>query len=185
MNELNPKPPIQIDIDYEAEDSGSGSMPDTAELKNTEENNYLKMLQRLKAEFDNYRRRMEKEKAELSQYVESELLRKFLPILDDFERLLDANSEDSQLREGYRLIYENLNSLLSETGLRSFTEIGDEFDPHRHDAVAVAQTSPENDNKIMSILRKGYIFKNRVLRPAGVKVGLFNQEERTITTDVE
>jgi molecular chaperone GrpE len=180
MDNLNGNTPVSIDIEYDDGDGRSEMNKDVFQREARENGDYLETLQRLKAEFDNYRKRTEKEKLELSRYVEGELIRKFLPILDDFERLLEAKTEDGQLREGYRLIYENLNSLFVELGLESFAERGDDFDPNRHEAVAVAHVLPENENKIMSILQKGYIFKNKVLRPAKVEVGLSNQEESTI-----
>ncbi len=144
--------------------------PDAADSKSKEQE-YLEMLQRLKAEFDNYRKRMEKEKQELAEYVRGNLIRELLPILDDFERLLEAESDAQKLKEGARMIYSNLLSVLGKYGLEAFAAEGEHFDPNIHEAVAVAPTSREQDGKIVSTWQKGYRIKDRVIRHAKVQVG--------------
>ncbi len=132
---------------------------------------YLEMLKRLKAEFDNYRKRTEKEKEELAQYVRGNLIQELLPVLDDFERLLEAETDAEQLKKGAQMIYNNLLSILGKYGLEAFAEKGEAFDPHIHEAVAVTPAGEEHDGKIVATWQKGYRLRDRVLRPAKVQVG--------------
>ena len=85
--------------------------------------------------------------------------------------MLQSEIQDMPQLEGCRLIYKNLNSIFTALGLNEFGKIGDSFDPNMHEAIAVKKGEDEFDNKIMSIIEKGYIFKNRILRYAKVEVG--------------
>lgn len=143
-----------------------------ARQRDSEEVDYMDQLKRLKADFDNYRRRSEMEKSKFKNHFEGKLLSKLLPFFDDLDRLLVSGSEDPGLSEGYRLAYESLQRKLSSLGLEKFAEIGDEFNPDRHEAVFARPTNPENVNKILSVLENGYIFKSEIIRPARVEVGV-------------
>ena len=162
----------KVDIEFDKSNKTVENTPsNNSNHQNSERSEYLELLQRTKAEFDNFKKRTEKEKLELSEFVEGNLISKILPVLDDFERMLQSEIQDMPQLEGCRLIYKNLNSIFTALGLNEFGKIGDSFDPNMHEAIAVKKGEDEFDNKIMSIIEKGYIFKNRILRYAKVEVG--------------
>lgn len=130
--------------------------------------NYLEMLQRLRAEFENYKKRVEKEKLELSTLIKSQLIYNLLPVIDDFERLL--NNSHSYSKEIIKLIYNKLMSILKEEGLQQIESVGKEFNPEIHEAVLTEHSGDDSNNKILEEWQKGYLFKSKLLRPAKVKV---------------
>ncbi len=131
----------------------------------------LKMLKRLKAEFDNYRKRVQKEREQVYDYVRGDVFKTLFPILDDMERLLNSEASEQSLRQGMEIIYKNLFSTLQSHGLESFGDEGDMFDPNVHEAVSVEETSDHMDGKVLDTWLKGYRYKGKLLRPAKVKVG--------------
>jgi molecular chaperone GrpE len=132
---------------------------------------YLDHLQRLQAEFANYRRRTEREREQLGDHVRGEVCRQLLPVLDDLERALTHSREDeTSLRPGVELVYRNLKSTLESLGLKAIVSLEQSFDPQLHEAVMV-QTDPDADEEtVVEELQRGYTFKERLLRPARVKV---------------
>ncbi len=134
-----------------------------------DESAYIEMLQRLQAEFDNYRKRVKKESTELSDRVKSQLIYKLLPVLDDFERMIDLNKPGES--DGAFLIYQKLIDILSVEGLEAVPAVGERFNPECHEAVIIVQVEDEADDDIVTEeLQKGYYFKKKLLRPAKVKV---------------
>ncbi len=145
----------KIDIEFDKTNKTVEKIPsNNSNHQNSERSEYLELLQRTKAEFDNFKKRTEKEKLELSKFVEGNLISKILPVLDDFERMLQSEIQDEALLEGCRLIYKNLNSIFTGLGLNEFGKIGDSFNPNMHEAIAVKKGEDEFDNKIMSIFGK-------------------------------
>ena len=147
---------------------------DTNEKNNVA--NYMDMLQRLQADFDNFRRRSEREKEELAQFVRGNVITQLLPVMDDFERLFNSDSENIEIKKGAQLIYNNLFSIFKQYGLKSFTDDRKPFDPNIHEALSVKETTEENDGKILETWQKGYWLKNKLLRPAKVIVGQYKSE---------
>lgn len=136
-----------------------------------EGNEYLEQLQRLQAEFMNFKKRIEKERLELSDLFKSELAGSLLPVIDDFERMLDhSNHENNEFLTGVKLIYQKLTDILKEQGLKTIHAKGKKFDPRMHEAVIVEKSENGEDEVVAEELRKGYLFNNRLLRPAQVKV---------------
>ncbi len=137
----------------------------------TEVKNYLEQLQRLQAEFANYRKRIEKEKLELSTFYKSELVSALLPIIDDFERMLNhTDDSNNELLTGVRLIFQKLLDTLQSQGLKPIVAIGQKFDPSIHEALFVERTDNGDDETVIEEWQKGYFFNDRLLRPAQVKV---------------
>jgi molecular chaperone GrpE len=140
------------------------------------ENNYLEKLQRLQAEFVNYKKRIERERLDLSDYLKSELVSTLLPILDDLERLLYHSNSDQIISEpneallGIQLIYQNLLEILKKEGLKPIKSVGQKFDPNVHEALLIDPSSNGEYEIVAEEWRKGYFFKERLLRPAQVKV---------------
>ncbi len=132
---------------------------------------YDQLLRRT-AEFDNFRRRSNKEREELFQFAGMETVREMLPILDDFERALKAETADKDFGKGMDLIYQRLVTALKKVGLEPMDTTGQKFDPHLHHAVEMVATAEAEDQAIVQELQRGYNFKGRLLRPAMVKVAV-------------
>ncbi len=145
-------------------------------LKELQEKNelaekYFSMLQRLQAEFENYKKRAERERSDYIEQANAGLILKLLPVLDNFERALSTESKNvDSFREGVAMIFSQLQTILGMEGLSPIHAVGEEFDPYYHEAVLTACGEYEDDT-VIEEFEKGYLFKNRVLRPSKVKVG--------------
>ncbi len=129
---------------------------------------------RIQAEFQNFRRRAEKERLEFSEYASTEAVRTLLPILDDFERALKAEtgSDPSEYAKGMALIHQRFAGALEKLGLEPIESVGKTFDPHLHHAVEKVETDEAPDETILDEFQRGYNFKGRLLRAAMVKVAV-------------
>ena len=144
------------------------------ELKNTIDEHSEKHL-RLKAEFDNYRKRKYKEIEHLLKYEGESVIKNFLSVLDDLERLNEASAnKDSvnseKLIEGISLIVNNVEKHFTNLDVKTFTKIGDMLDPELHDALMIRTEDGINENEIIEVFEKGYLYKDRVIRHAKVVV---------------
>ncbi len=129
----------------------------------------------LMADFDNYRKRMVKEKGDLIKNAAERVLKELLPIVDDFERALDATKGDAdgqQVREGMELIYNKLVKFLENNGVKAIDSTGKDFDDNFHDAITTIAVPDESmKNKVVDTTTKGYMINDKVLRHAKVVVG--------------
>ena len=129
----------------------------------------------LMAEFDNFRKRTIKEKSELIKNAAEAVLKGLLPIVDDFERGLNAteNVEDpAAVREGMELIYQKLVKYLEKNGVKAIDPDDREFDTNRHEAISAVPVQDEaQKGKILDTVEKGYMLNDKVLRHAKVVVG--------------
>ncbi|HEX6546314.1 MAG TPA: nucleotide exchange factor GrpE [Bryobacteraceae bacterium] len=130
------------------------------------------LLQRRQAEFENFRRRVEREKAEVFEFASMDAVKSMLPILDDFERALKADSSDKEYSRGMDLIYQRFFDVLKKLGLEPISTKDSLFDPHLHHAVDMVETDEYADHTILDEYQRGYYFKGRLLRPAMVKVAV-------------
>ena len=130
---------------------------------------YLNRLQRLQADFENFRRRVNKEKEEFHKYASESLICSLLPILDNFERAIAAG-EGGNLLSGVEMIFRQLKEILEKEGLCSIQAVKTEFDPNRHEAVMTVENDEHPDNTVIEEFQKGYLLKDKVIRPAMVKV---------------
>ena len=127
---------------------------------------------RKSAEFDNYRKRIERERREQADQAIVDLLQDLLPVVDDFDRALtvDAGEGSAAYRKGVELIHGKLHDLLRRYGVTPVQALGADFDPNLHQAV-IQEVSPEHrEGEVIGELQKGYMIKDRLLRPAMVKV---------------
>jgi molecular chaperone GrpE len=129
-------------------------------------------LLRAQAEFQNFRKRVEKERGELYEYASMEAVRALLPVLDDFERSLKAESSDKEYVKGMELIYQRFYDGLKKLGLEPIISQGEPFDPHVHHAVDTVETDEAPPDTVLEEFQRGYNFKGRMLRPAMVKVAV-------------
>jgi molecular chaperone GrpE len=127
-------------------------------------------LARLQAEFENARKRGEREQQEFREYALADAVKTLLPSLDSFERALETEADSSEFRNGVELIYKQLYDALLKMGLRPIAAKGEPFDPRFHQAVEMVNTSEAKDHHVLEELQRGYKFKDRLLRPAMVKV---------------
>jgi molecular chaperone GrpE len=128
--------------------------------------------QRLAADFENYKRRTRQELADRTQYANEELLRKLLPILDNFRRALDQAPDgvDRNWFEGIKLIARQFEDILQAQGLSTIPAVGEKFDPTQHEAIAREETDEHEEGTVVEEMQPGYRLHNRVLRPTLVKV---------------
>lgn len=129
-----------------------------------ERNDYLRLM----AEFDNYRKRTLREKADLIKSGGENCMKAILPIIDDFERALQAvdNSNDvAALKEGVDMIYHKFVSYLEQNGVKEMETIGCDFDADKHEAIAQMPTNdPDQKGKIIDCTQKGYTLNDMVIR---------------------
>ena len=128
---------------------------------------------RLQAEFENFRKRMEREKADFLKYSMENFFKELLPVIDNFELALESAKKASDLEgfsEGVKLIHKQLQDILQKEGLAHFSSVGEPFDPMKHQAVMQVESDTHSENTIVEELKKGYLLKERLLRPALVSV---------------
>lgn len=135
-----------------------------------ERDTLLDRLARLQAEFENARKRGAREQQEFREYAVSDAIRPLLPVLDSFERALNTAPEKSEFRGGVELIYKQLQDALAKLGLRPIAAKGELFDPRQHEAIEMVDTNDVRDHEVLEELQRGYKLKDRLLRPAMVKV---------------
>ena len=127
-------------------------------------------LARQQAEFENLRKRTEREKQDYREYAVADALRSLLPILDNFNLALRVQGSGDDLRKGVELIRKQMEDTLLKMGLTPVSSVGQPFDPRLHEAIEVVETSDAKDNHVLEELQSGYKFKERLLRPAMVRV---------------
>lgn len=138
-------------------------------LKESEEKALL-----AKADMINYRKRKDEEITKILKYANEDIVRELLPVVDNFERAIkmdDNNLEDelSKFLEGFKMIYCNLVSILEKNEVKQIDGINKPFDPTYHQAVMTEASDKEKD-MVLEVLQKGYLYKDKVIRPAMVKV---------------
>jgi molecular chaperone GrpE len=135
-----------------------------------ERDSLLDRLARAQAEFENARRRASKEQQDFRDYATMDGLKALLPVIDSFERALQAKSDPGDFRSGVELIYKQLQDALAKQGVRVIPAKGEPFDPRFHEAIEMVETADAADHEVLEELQRGYKFKDRLLRPAMVKV---------------
>jgi molecular chaperone GrpE len=149
--------------------AGESSNAEFQKLK-AERDSLYDRLARAQAEFDNARRRAAKEQQDFRDYATADAIKALLPVIDSFERALQVRSEPGDFRNGVELIYKQLQDVLAKLGVRAIPAKGEPFDPHYHEAIEMVETADAPDHEVIEELQRGYKFKDRLLRPAMVKV---------------
>jgi molecular chaperone GrpE len=187
MAKGNGKPEVNLDLERElpaAEDgeetgpiSITGNAADDSAAAETEKlraerDALLDRLARLQAEFDNARKRAVREQQEFREFAAADVIKNFLPILDSFERALKAggDSNSNDFRNGIELIYRQFQDALQKIGVQPIVSVGQPFDPRVHEAVEMVDTTDVPDHHVLDELQRGYKYKERLLRPAMVRV---------------
>ena len=128
-------------------------------------------LLRLQADFDNFRRRSAKEREEISAVVTQNFCKDMLPLLDNFERAMAAETKDVEaFQKGVEMIFTQFQEILKKNGLEPIEAVGQKFDPNFHQAVMRVEDPEKEDDTVAQELQKGYMVKGRVIRPSMVQV---------------
>lgn len=131
---------------------------------------------RIQAEMLNFKKRKEDEVASFYKYCNEDLIEELLPVIDNFERAIqmdaseDASDEVKRFLEGFKMIYGNLVSILNKEEVKEIEASGIEFDPNYHQAVLTEHDETKPSGVVLEVLQKGYTYKDKVIRPAMVKV---------------
>ena len=170
--------PELLDESATAPDDLAGVLEaDLAELGRlqAERDEYLDALRRVQADFENYRKRVLREQTALVERATEALVEQLLPALDSFELALESlEGSDDKVHKGMELVRAQLRDVLEKAGLREIDALGTAFDPTVHEAVA--QDDGDGEPVVSDVYRTGYRLKDRVLRPATVKVTRGSQE---------
>jgi molecular chaperone GrpE len=140
-----------------------------AQLK-AERDQLLDRLARLQAEFDNARKRQEREKQDFRDYATGSVVEHFLPVLDNFALALNATGSADQLRSGVELIVKQMDEALKQLQVQVIPTVGQQFDPRVHEALGSVERDDLPDHSVAEEVRKGYRIRERLLRPAMVRI---------------
>jgi molecular chaperone GrpE len=148
-----------------------GGADTEVETLKLERDNLLDRLARMQAEFENARKRAAREQQEHRDYALTDSIKALLPTLDSFERALRTeNVNAAEFRSGIELIHKQLLDALAKVGLRPIPAKGEPFDPRLHEAIEMVDTNEAADHQVLDELQKGYKLKDRLIRPAMVRV---------------
>jgi molecular chaperone GrpE len=184
---------VELELDHELPASDEGDGPTTEEAKpgngggatdvakgeaeselekiKAERAAYLDRLARLQAEFDNFRKRQAREQQDFRDYAIADAIKTLLPILDSLDRASKTNAPSLEdFRSGIELIDKQFHDALSKIGVEPLEAQGQAFDPNFHQALQMVDTNEVEDNHVIDELQRGYKLKDRLLRPAMVRV---------------
>lgn len=168
-----------------AEDTGTAAEDNSAQEASAESGETKRLQEladefqaralRVQADFDNFRRRTQKEKEDLAQYATSKLVGELLPVMDNFERALltaPATPELEPFTKGVNMIFRQLEGVLKSEGLTAMETVGQPFNPEFHQAIMQVESDEHEEGIVTEEVQKGYLLKDKVLRPAMVKVSM-------------
>jgi molecular chaperone GrpE len=136
----------------------------------TERDQLVDRLARMQAEFENARKRAERERQEYRDYAVGNVVEQFLPVIDNFELALKATGSTEQLRSGVELIVKQMEEILRQLQVQPIATVGEEFDPRHHEALGTVERDDLPDQHVAEEVRRGYKLRERLLRPALVRV---------------
>ncbi len=188
MGKSNGKPETEtagLDLEHELP-AGDGDQPSPAQAARVaeettgadaelqrvkaERDDWRDRFARAQAEFENARKRAAKEQQDFRDFATIDAIKSLLPVIDSFERALQSKSDAADFRAGVELIHKQLQDVLSKLGVRAIAAKGEQFDPHVHEAIEMVETADAADHEVLEEWQRGYKFKDRLLRPAMVKV---------------
>ena len=143
---------------------------DEVEALRRERDDLREQLLRRRAEFDNFRKRVEREREQAGEEAVAKVLKALIPAIDNLDRALEAGGSAESLREGVELTRRELLSILEAQGVKVDDPLGQPFDPERHQALAHEPVPGFAEGTVVEVYGKGYSYRDRLLRPALVKV---------------
>ena len=182
LNENTPtQRQAQMDTDPAADAKAEQPpMPDTIEALQAELESqrakaaeYMDGWQRARAEFVNYRKRVEREREDTFQHATIAVLKKLLPVIDDFDRAMSnipGELEHNTWVHGVQMVGQKCHTLLDSHQLQEVDPVGEAFDPNLHEAIGTEDTTEVESGHITAVLQKGYVYGEQVVRPALVRV---------------
>lgn len=176
VNAENDQEPVSAEEPEVLEETATeNSEEGQAELEKlrAEAEEHKQRLLRTQADFDNFRRRTLKEKEELGKYASAKLITELLPVIDNFERALSTTAESADLSsyaKGVEMIFRQLEGILKTEGLTAMEPVGTPFNPEFHQAIMQVESDEYEEGTVVEVVQKGYLLKDKVLRPAMVKV---------------
>lgn len=170
-----------LDLEHELPEGEEGQNPRAAQAAPAEHASEVEKLRaerdalvdrlaRMQAEFDNARKRAAKEQQEFRDYALVDTIKTIIPVLDSFDRALQTSPEKSEFHTGVELIHKQLLDALTKLGVKQISARGEQFDPRYHEAIEMVDTEDAEDHQVLEELQRGYRLKERLLRPAMVKV---------------
>jgi molecular chaperone GrpE len=135
-----------------------------------ERDSAIDRLARMQADFDNARKRAAKEQQDFRDFALADTIKSLLPVVDSFDRALQAKSDAADFRTGVELIHKQLQDVLAKLGVQPIAAKGEQFDPRIHEAIEMVETSDAADHEVLDEWQRGYRYKDRLLRPAMVRV---------------
>jgi molecular chaperone GrpE len=171
---IDPSAELPPPDDTATEADAAGPAPDSAQTEidqlKGERDQLLDRLARMQAEFENARRRAEREKVEFRDHVTGSVVEHFLPVLDNFELALKSAGSVEQLRSGVSLIVKQMEEALQKLQVSAIPTLGESFDPRVHEALGSVERDDVPDQHVAEEIRRGYKIRERLLRPALVRV---------------
>ena len=156
----------------EQAEGGGAAEPAQTELEQlkAERDRLLDRLARLQAEFENARKRAERERAEYREFATGSVAEQFLPVLDNLELALKSTGSVEQLRSGVSLIVKQMEEILEKMRVKAVPTVGEVFDPRIHEALGTVERDDLPDQHVAEEIRRGYRIRERLVRPALVRV---------------
>lgn len=171
INDPEPRDTAAVEDTENSEAAAGEAGEDPVEAMRQEKDALQDRLLRTAADFDNYRKRVERERREFTEFAAADILQELLPIIDNFERALQApGGSDDSFRRGIELIHRQMLDLLRKRGVKPIDALGADFDPNLHQAVVHEVSGEHREGEVMEELQRGYMLGDRLLRPAMVKV---------------
>jgi molecular chaperone GrpE len=164
---LSERPESQQDA---GADKPAGERTSEVEKLRAERDVLVDRMARMQAEFDNARKRAAKEQQDYRDYALVDTIKTLLPVLDSFDRALQSSPEKSEFHAGVELIHKQLQDALAKLGVQVVPAKGQQFDPRFHEAIEMVDTQDAEDHEVLDELQRGYKLKERLLRPAMVRV---------------
>lgn len=157
---------MALELDEQIEKEMCTELEEKDNLLKEKEERYLRMY----AEFENYKKRTEKEKQNTALYAKADVVEMLLPVIDSMENAISIETADENLKQGISLMFEQIRIFLEKNGVEEIGKVGEEFNPELHDAISIQEVENANSGEIISVFRKGYKIKDRIIRHAMVIV---------------
>ena len=157
---------MALELDEQIEKEMCTELEEKDNLLKEKEERYLRMY----AEFENYKKRTEKEKQNTALYAKADVVEMLLPVIDSMEKAIAIETADENLKQGISLMFEQIRMFLEKNGVEEIGKVGEEFNPELHDAISIQEVENANSGEIISVFRKGYKIKDRIIRHAMVIV---------------
>ena len=157
---------MAVELDEKIENEMYAELEEKDNLLKEKEERYLRMY----AEFENYKKRTEKEKQNTALYAKADVVEMLLPVIDSMENAIAIETADENLKQGISLMFEQIRMFLEKNGVEEIGKVGEEFNPELHDAISIQEVENANSGEIISVFRKGYKIKDRIIRHAMVIV---------------